>query len=84
MNHRRKTADQIFTVNLPNRGRTLDAEILKEEAQKYTKAEAVGDIALAVEKAWKMAGDDTVILAFGSLSYLGAVMEQVRKLADNR
>ena len=78
------SADQIFTVNLPNRGRTLDAEILKEEAQKYTKAEAVGDIALAVEKAWKMAGDDTVILAFGSLSYLGAVMEQVRKLADNR
>ena len=82
--------EKIYTVNLPDTGRTLDAETLKQtiencckdmseaEVQERT-VTAVGDIEKAVNLALDEAGEDDAILAFGSLSYLGRVIEQNAK-----
>ena len=60
---------------------------LKEavEAQsEYVPAYAVGEIKQAVKEALENADEDDVILAFGSLSYLGKVKEAVEKEQDKR
>lgn len=73
-------AARIYTVSLPNRERTLEAEELKCVLQQYCKSVRASDsIEAAVEAAWDAAGAENVILAFGSLSYLGKVMELVEK-----
>lgn len=78
-------ASQIYTVNLPDAGRTLDAQELKKEAERYCeKTEAVGDIEYAVYKALQEAQKDDVVLAFGSLSYLGQVIAGVNSNVRNR
>lgn len=71
----------------PNKERTLSAQKLKEavEAQsEYVPAYAVGEIKQAVKEALENADEDDVILAFGSLSYLGKVKEAVEKEQDKR
>lgn len=69
-------AEKIYTVNLPDTGRTLKAEELKAAVAPYCReAEAVSDISTAVEEAYHSAKTEDVILAFGSLSYLGEVMK---------
>ena len=76
---------RVYTVNLPDSGRTLAAETLKEVIDECAQSEppctavAVGDISRAVERALGEATSDDVILAFGSLSYLGEVMQIVRE-----
>lgn len=83
-------ADKIYTINLPNQERTFDAECLKKVMKSYcTEAcivEAVGmeygvesQIETAVEKALEEADENTVILAFGSLSYLGRIVKYMRE-----
>lgn len=76
-------ADRIYTVNLPNRERTLDAEtlcsVMRQYARESCKIEATGDTCAAVEKALQEAKEDEVILAFGSLSYLSDVIDCVKK-----
>ena len=74
-------ASSIYTVNLPNQERTLDAETLKEVVESHCMGNvyAVGEIEKAVAEAGKKAGEEDVILAFGSLSYLGQVMEIVKR-----
>lgn len=74
-------AERIYTVDLPDATRTLPAEELKKAAEPYCSGRvlAMGDIGRAVEEAMKDAGEEDVILAFGSLSYLGRVMEIVRE-----
>jgi len=75
----------VYTVDLPNKERTLSAQKLKEavEAQsEYVPAYAVGEIKQAVKEA--LENEDDVILAFGSLSYLGKVKEAVEKEQDKR
>ena len=75
----------IYTVSLPNKERTLPAEKLAEVVKKHCqKVKAEQTIETAVEDASKEAmiqGKDivqkTVILACGSLSYLGAVQRIV-------
>ena len=77
----------VYTVDLPNKERTLSAQKLKEavEAQsEYVPAYAVGEIKQAVKEALENADEDDVILAFGSLSYLGKVKEAVEKEQDKR
>ena len=62
-------------------------DVLKEavEAQsEYVPAYAVGEIKQAVKEALENADEDDVILAFGSLSYLGKVKEAVEKEQDKR
>ena len=71
----------IRTVNLPDEKRSLSAEKLKKTAGVYCKGTvlAMDGIDQAVEEAMRDAGERDVILAFGSLSYLGRVMEVVQK-----
>ena len=73
-------AERIYTVDLPEEGRTLPAKELKKAAEPYCRGRvlAMEDIDRAVEKAMEDAGDEDVILAFGSLSYLGRIMEIVQ------
>lgn len=76
-------ADRIYTVELPNKNRTLDAgtlcEVMKRYSRKECLSEAVGDIFSAVNKALGTNQKDEVILVFGSLSYLRNVIECVNE-----
>lgn len=71
-------ADQIITVTPPDNPRALPAlELAKEVAIVHPNVTAAGSLEEAVEMAMLLAGKDDVILAFGSLSYLGKLMDIV-------
>lgn len=74
-------SDRIYTVELPDQSRTLSAEELKNAIEPYCAGTVLemDSIAQAVEEALKESGTEDVILAFGSLSYLGRIMEKVQK-----
>lgn len=78
-------ADVIYTVSLPNEERTLGAEELKNICIQVQRKEAInqvfaiGSINRAVELALEHAGEEDVILACGSLSYLQRVIQAVEK-----
>lgn len=68
-------ADQIYTVNLPDEERSLPAEEMAVSLTRYcSHVEAIGNIEEAVDAALEHARTEDVILAFGSLSYLGRVI----------
>ena len=94
-------AKKIYTIDLPDAGRTLDAQSLKAVldtqnektvpmlgaaetgiADETEKVEVVGDIRSAVSRALETADSEDVIVAFGSLSYLGQVMQIVEKVQE--
>ncbi len=81
----RKTApyaSEIITVMTPDNPRALPAEELKKAASAYhPHVQAAESLSEAVEKAYGLAGKGDVILAFGSLSYLG---ELIRKVEQRR
>ena len=81
----RKTApyaSEIITVMTPDNPRALPAEELKKAALAYhPHVQAAESLSEAVEKAYGLAGKGDVILAFGSLSYLG---ELIRKVEQRR
>ncbi|MEF9946334.1 MAG: folylpolyglutamate synthase/dihydrofolate synthase family protein [Lachnospiraceae bacterium] len=68
----------VYTIDLPDENRTLSAVELQKVVLPYCKqtyvAESVED---AVERALMQAGENDVILAFGSLSYLGRVLKKL-------
>ncbi len=67
-------AKSVITVSLPNKERTLSAIELAETVKKYNPMVSAADsIEEAVELARLMAGTDSVIVAFGSLSFLSEV-----------
>lgn len=67
-------ASSVYTIDLPDEKRTLPAKVLAEEVRKYCpKVRETGTIQEAVDAALMEAGKEDVILAFGSLSYLGTV-----------
>ena len=67
--------DYVYAIDLPNRDRTLAKEELCEVLAKYgIGAEPAVYIEQALVQAKKRAGKDGVVLAFGSLSYLGEVI----------
>lgn len=73
-------ASEIYTVDLPDRRRSLPAEKLAEEFRKYcpdVKSSSGGRTGVdnAVRSALLEAEKEDVILAFGSLSYLHEVKE---------
>lgn len=71
-------ADQIITVSTPGNPRALPAyELAREVAKVHRNVTAVDSLEEAVEMSMLLAGKDDVILAFGSLSYLGRLMEIV-------
>lgn len=73
-------AAEVITVETPDNPRALPAADLARTVAKYNPhvqaAESLGD---AVEKAYELAGKEDAILAFGSLSYLGALAGEVKK-----
>lgn len=73
-------AEHIITVTPPVRDRALHAYDLAQAVREYHDSVTVADsIQEAVEIAYLLAGldRDTVIIAFGSLSYLGELMDVV-------
>ena len=71
-------AERIVTVMTPDNQRALPAEELAEVVRKYNpNVEAAENIPEAVKKAKGYAGGDGMVLAFGSLSYLGRMLEIV-------
>lgn len=76
-------ADQIITLTPPENPRALPALNLAEAVREYhPRVTAAGSLEEAVEMAYLLAGREDVILAFGSLSYLGrlqTILEKRRK-----
>lgn len=75
---------KVFTVT-PNHPRALDGAVLAERAGAYhTDVLCCGTVSEGLEKAFacaerEAAGEKAMILAFGSLSYLGEIREIVRR-----
>ena len=81
-------AEYIVTVTPPIRDRALPAYSLAEAIRPYhERVTAADSIEEALEMAALLAGDDGVVIAFGSLSYLGALkaayMKQYVKSGGN-
>ncbi len=73
-------ADRVFTITPPN-ARALDGASLAKEAKQYhSHVCACDSIAQAVEQALRVTAKEEVILAFGSLSYLGELRQEVKRL----
>ncbi|MGF0034572.1 bifunctional folylpolyglutamate synthase/dihydrofolate synthase [Bariatricus sp. SGI.154] len=76
-------AKSVYTVNLPDENRTLPAEELTRVMQHYcpgdVPVQSEQSIQGAVHHALSEAGSEDIILSFGSLSYLGQIMETVSK-----
>jgi dihydrofolate synthase/folylpolyglutamate synthase len=75
-------AEKIYTIETPDNPRALPAEELAKAARVYnSSAESTKSIKEAVEKAFYYAdGDkDSVILAFGSLSFIGELTRAVEE-----
>ncbi len=71
-----KYADQIITITPPDNPRALPALELAQAIMKvHPSVTTAGSLEEAVEMSRLLAGRDDVILAFGSLSYLGRLME---------
>ncbi len=69
-------ADQILTVAPPGNPRAMGSyELAREVARVHPRVTAVDSLEEAVEISHLLAGREDVILAFGSLSYLGRLME---------
>ncbi len=72
-------AEQIITVTTPNNPRALPAyELAKVVKEYHPHVTAVDSLQEAVEMSYLLADKDSVILAFGSLSYLGELIEIVQ------
>ncbi len=75
-----KYADQIITVTPPENPRAMHAyELAQEIARVHPNVTAVDSLEEAVEMSRLLAGKDDVILAFGSLSYLGRLINIVKR-----
>ena len=73
-------ADQIITVAAPHNPRALPAyELAQAVSAVNPHVTAADSLEEAVEMSYLFAEKDSVILAFGSLSYLGELMTIVEK-----
>ena len=78
-------AEHILTVTSPRNPRALPAmELAREVALVHSQVTAVDSLEEAVEMSTLLAGKDGVIIAFGSLSYLGKLMEIVEEKDTTR
>lgn len=74
-----KYADQIITITPPENKRALNAlDLAREIAKDFPNVTAVDSLEEAVEMSRLLAKKEDVIIAFGSLSYLGRLMNLVR------
>jgi len=71
-------ADWIFTIETPDNHRALPADELAKIVKKYNNHVVVCQtIETAVTQSFKVANDTDVIVAFGSLSFIGEITECV-------
>ncbi len=76
-------AEHILTVTPPDNPRALDALELAMTAKEYhAQVTNVSSLEEAVEVSHLLADKDSVILCFGSLSYLGAMKKAYRKYME--
>ena len=69
-------ADQIITVTPPENPRALPAYALAQKlSEVHDKVTAADSLEEAVEMSRLLAGKEDVIIAFGSLSFLGRLMK---------
>jgi len=76
-------ATEVCTVTLPDHKRSIKAERLREiciQLSPDTPVFAMESVAAGVRQIYTKANREDVIVAFGSLSYLAAVAEQVKEL----
>ncbi|MFI3201530.1 MAG: folylpolyglutamate synthase/dihydrofolate synthase family protein [Eubacteriales bacterium] len=77
-------ATHLITLTPPDQERSLHGYELAQIAQNYHKSVTVADsVQEALEIACLLADQDTVILAFGSLSYLGTLQEILSDMKRN-
>lgn len=75
-----KYADQIITVTTPGNTRAMSAyELATEVAKVHRDVTAVDSLEEAVEISYLLAGKEDVILAFGSLSFMGRLLDILEK-----
>ncbi|MGN1193359.1 MAG: bifunctional folylpolyglutamate synthase/dihydrofolate synthase [Dorea sp.] len=73
----------VYTIDLPNRERTLEKEVLCEMFKKQgIEAETAESIEEALRLAKQREKEDGAVLVFGSLSYLGDVIRLEEKAAE--
>ncbi len=73
-------AEKIFTIEAPDNPRALPAEELALAAREFHRdVQAMKSVEEAVETAYSLAGEEDVILAFGSLSFIGVLSETVAR-----
>jgi len=73
-------AEHIITVKTPDNPRAMDAYELAQAAMAHHKSvTAAASLEEAVEIAYLLADKDSVIVSFGSLSYLGRMMDILEK-----
>lgn len=78
-------ADQILTVAPPHNPRAMGSyELAQEVAKVHPQVTAVDSLEEAVEISHLLAGREDVILAFGSLSYMGKLMEIMEEREKKR
>ncbi|MDO4339395.1 MAG: folylpolyglutamate synthase/dihydrofolate synthase family protein [Eubacteriales bacterium] len=74
-------AQKIFTIATPGNPRALPAEELAEAVREYHEdVTAMDTIEAAVDEAFRIAGEEDVILAFGSLSFIGELTRIVKEM----
>jgi dihydrofolate synthase/folylpolyglutamate synthase len=77
-------AEKILIIETPDNPRALPAEELAEAAREFhTDVHACASIQEAVDDAFSMAEEQDVILAFGSLSFIGALSSIIEEREDN-
>lgn len=78
-------AEKIFTIEAPDNPRALPAEELALAAREFHRdVQTMKSVEEAVETAYSLAGEEDVILAFGSLSFIGILSETVEKRKDEQ
>lgn len=74
-------AGKILTIQTPDNPRALPAEELAETVKEYhSDVEAMKSISAAVDRVYELAAPEDVILAFGSLSFIG----ELTKIVQNK
>ncbi len=73
-------ADQIITVATPGNARAMSScELAAEVAKMHPNVTAVDSVEEAVEISYLLAGKEDVIIAFGSLSFMGRMLGILEK-----
>lgn len=80
LEHTAKYAAQIITFTIPENPRAMDgyelAKVVREYNDRVTNADSLQE---ALEMAVLLAGDEGTILSFGSLSFIGRLMEEIER-----